>query len=245
VGADHVDRAQRIELSVVLGLVDLAGDPQGGPEASAHNAEPLPVEVDDLAVEEPDPGADVRPEQVGEVDVAVGHEGVVGKGLEHPLVLGPGQSDEALPHLEVVGRAAPHDVPGLVEAPPGPETGRFGHRPPPEDIDQDPLHGVVVEDVDQIAQHEEGVASRGRLGQVVGGAVEIGDHVDAHGPFLAGGTAQLNPGQPTRPPVRKPTTTSTTMLSRIKPAPPYRRILGLRIGGSSRADRAASIAETK
>src|SRR5918999_786271 len=68
------------------------------------------------------------------------------------------------------------------------------YRLPAEDVHQDALHRAVVEDVDEVAEHQEHVATGGRVPERIDGAVKVGDQVDSHRTYIAGAGGPLNPG---------------------------------------------------
>ena len=50
----------------------------------------------------------------------------------------------------------------------------------PNDLDEDPVPRAVVEDVDQVAQHQQLVGVLGRRRQVLHAVVQVGDRLHAH-----------------------------------------------------------------
>ena len=62
------------------------------------------------------------------------------------------------------------------------QLGGPSHRILAEDLRKDPVHGSVVQDVDEVAQHDQPVAVGRRRRDVLHGPVQIADDLDAHRP---------------------------------------------------------------
>src|SRR6266487_3828574 len=180
VRAEHVDPWQPRHLGGELALADLGQvRPGASRQAAAHEAHAQPVDVHRLAVEVADP----RPEQVaellGEVRVAVRQVRPVGEPGEHGLVLGTGGGPDLAADLRLpAGHPLPEDLARLVEAPGGPQPGEAPRRLRPVHLRHDPLQRPVVDEVEEVAAHQQHVRPCGRHAELLGGAVDVGNDLD-------------------------------------------------------------------
>src|SRR6266567_7876396 len=180
VRAEHVDPWQPRHLGGELALADLGQvRPGASRQAAAHEAHAQPVDVHRLAVEVADP----RPEQVaellGEVRVAVRQVRPVGERGEHGLVLGTGGGPDLAADLRLpAGHPLPEDLARLVEAPGGPQPGEAPRRLRPVHLRHDPLQRPVVDEVEEVAAHQQHVRPCGRHAELLGGAVDVGNDLD-------------------------------------------------------------------
>jgi hypothetical protein len=120
-------------------------------------------------------------EQLDAVDVAVGQVGPLREGSEDRLVLRPHVGADPGPDLALAAgdRGAQHPA-GLLEAGGVAQLDEARDGLLAVELDRDPLHVAVVEQVDQVAADQEHVGVSGLPAQFLSGAVDVGDDLDTN-----------------------------------------------------------------
>ena len=175
--AQDVDGADGIELSHHVVVGHLAGPRHRSGDSTSDESEPETPDLHNFPIDELHGRWQRLPEEGRIVDVAVGAvtDGG-GKGLTAPLVLRhdrliDGGPDRIAPLPDDLGPGPAHC--GIVAGRPMP--GDCDPEFVTEDIDDDPFAGPVVEQVDEVAKNEEGLAPFGYLSKGVEGAVDVRD----------------------------------------------------------------------
>src|SRR6266511_4329190 len=212
VRAEHVHPRQASDLGGehVLGLL---GDVRPGAtrEPAADEADAQPVHLDRLAVEVPNARAQQVTELLREVGVAVRQVGLLGEGREHRLVLCPAGGADLRADLRLTpGGALAQRAAGLVEATLSTKGDKAPGRLGAVDVRHDALQRPVIDQVEQVAADEQYVGLGRLSAELLGGAVDVGNDLDADG----GSLRRLETVGPTK---RETTTCYGTPLT------PYRR----------------------
>lgn len=189
VGAQHVHLAERLDLGGVLLVADLVGRPHRGGQPAADEPEDPAADLHPLAVEDGGAGPGVLGPEPRHVDVA---EGGVGRGGEGGEEVGVLAADRGLDDLLPAGAARVQLGPepaaqraGLVEAAGGAQCDQGVGVGGAEEVGEDAARVVrVVEEEDQVAEADQGVGPVPGRRQVPTVAMDVTDHMHAHGVTL-------------------------------------------------------------
>ena len=174
--AQHIDVTQRRELVAHLVLGHLARDTESG-RTAACEAHRQTLDLDHLRINEPAAGREMGGETTWAIDVSERDVGV--STTQCPTHLGVGGLDQCVhPLAYLILSACSRRLPGGTCAESissAPHVGEPHNEVAPNHFGEHSFVGAMVDDVEEISEHEQGLTGGSDSGEIFEGAVDVGD----------------------------------------------------------------------